>query len=155
MRQYGHMAKSSRTDLRRSHRAISPKQPDVVRQESVFHHGPLPSPDTLRGYDDLVPGAASIIIKMATDQAAHRQALEREAQESDVLARNKTLDIEDARIRGTIINERIGMFCGWVVAAGCVGGAIWSAVNDKPWPLIAVFLSLPVASIIRAFSGKT
>jgi uncharacterized membrane protein len=39
--------------------------------------GPLPPPDILRGYDQIVPGAAARILKMAEEQAQHRQNLER------------------------------------------------------------------------------
>ena len=39
--------------------------------------GPLPPPDLLRGYDLVVPGAAERILKMAEEQAKHRQNLER------------------------------------------------------------------------------
>jgi uncharacterized membrane protein len=39
--------------------------------------GTLPPPDVLRGYNEIVPGAAERIIKMAEQQAQHRQSLER------------------------------------------------------------------------------
>jgi uncharacterized membrane protein len=39
--------------------------------------GPLPHPDILRGYDQVVPGAAERILVMAEEQARHRQSLER------------------------------------------------------------------------------
>jgi len=154
MPQYRPIATVSKNEIRHGAQPPVAEPNSVVSQEARFHHGPIPAPETLRRYDDLIPGSATIIIKMATDQAAHRQTLERDAQESDIQDRRKMLQTEDARIKGTILNERIGMVCGWLVAAGCVGGAIWSAVNDKPWPIVAAFLSLPVASIIRAFAGK-
>jgi len=151
---YKAMAKSPKSEVRRSAKPPMTEQSSVVQQEARFHHGPIPAPETLRRYDDLIPGSAATIIKMATDQVAHRQTLEREAQEHDARDRRKMLETEDVRIRGAILNERIGMVCGWLVAAGCVAGAVWSAVSGKPWQIIAAFLSLPVASIIRAFAGK-
>ena len=39
--------------------------------------GPLPPPALLRGYEDVLPGAADRIIRMAEQQAQHRQHLER------------------------------------------------------------------------------
>ena len=43
-----------------------------------FSHfsGPLPSPEALGKYEQICPGSADRIIKMAEGQAAHRQALE-------------------------------------------------------------------------------
>jgi len=148
------MAKSPQNEVRRAAQAPQTEHNSVMQQEARFHHGPIPAPETLRRYDDLIPGAAATIIKMATDQVAHRQTLEREAQEHDARDRRKMLETEDARIRGAMVNERIGMVCGWLVAAGCVGGAVWCAISGKSWQIVASLLSLPVASIIRAFAGK-
>lgn len=55
----------------------------VLHEEQSFS-GPLPHPAILRAFDDVVPGAAERIIKMAEEQAAHRKALERKVIESDV-----------------------------------------------------------------------
>jgi len=151
MRQSKNMAKSPKRDIQRGVQQSTPKQVEIVQQDASFYRGPIPAPETLRRYEDLIPGSAATIIKMATDQAAHRQALERQAQESDARDRSKMVQTEDARIRGTLINERIGMVCGWLVAIGCLSAAAWSAVNDKPWPIVLAFLGLPVASMVRAF----
>lgn len=47
----------------------------IVSETSTFS-GPLPSPDTLLGYEKACPGAADRVIAMAEKQAAHRQELE-------------------------------------------------------------------------------
>lgn len=48
---------------------------------AAMHHssfsGPLPPPDVLKRYNEVVPGAAERIITMAEAQAKHRQELER------------------------------------------------------------------------------
>ena len=46
---------------------------DAVRE---VHVGPLPAPETLAQYDQVLNGAAERIIAMAENQAAHRQELE-------------------------------------------------------------------------------
>ena len=38
--------------------------------------GPIPPPNIIKGYEDIVPGAADRIISMAEKQAEHRQAME-------------------------------------------------------------------------------
>lgn len=128
----------------------TPQPQTRVSVVSQKFEGPIPPPDVLQRYDELMPGAASIIIEMAQNQAAHRQLLELEAQRADIAARDKQLDIEGSRISGILLNERLGVFLGWTVAAGCTSAAAWSMWVDKPWPITALFLSLPVASIINA-----
>ena len=43
-------------------------------QES--HSGPLPHPSILRGYEDVCPGAADRVIRMAEQRAMHRETFE-------------------------------------------------------------------------------
>jgi len=45
--------------------------------------GPIPSPSVLQKYDELVPGLADRIVKMAENQSAHRIAIESKAINSD------------------------------------------------------------------------
>lgn len=54
----------------------------VVQSQSFS--GPLPHPEILKKFDDVVPGAAERIIKMAEEQSAHRKDLERKVIESDI-----------------------------------------------------------------------
>jgi uncharacterized membrane protein len=46
--------------------------------------GPLPHPEILKMYNDIMPGSAEKIIKMAEDQSLHRRNLENKVIESDV-----------------------------------------------------------------------
>lgn len=39
--------------------------------------GPIPPPNIIRGYEEIVPGAADRIIAMAENQSKHRQDMER------------------------------------------------------------------------------
>ncbi len=57
----------------------------VVQQTSTqSFSGPLPPPEILKKFDEVVPGAAERIIKMAEEQSAHRKELERKVIESDI-----------------------------------------------------------------------
>src|SRR3990167_6669765 len=55
----------------------------LLRQETSFS-GPLPPPETLKKFDEVVPGAAERIIKMAEGQFVHRTELEKLVIKSDV-----------------------------------------------------------------------
>jgi len=63
-----------------------PQQPatrDFQVTSAKFHQGPLPSPEVLAGYEQIHPGAANRIIRMAEQQVKHRQSLEQKIVSSD------------------------------------------------------------------------
>ena len=86
------MSKSSRKNKRanrqkpHSHLPVSmqtPKTPQALATtttttQTTFaqHIGPIPSPENLAKYNEIVPDAANRILKMAESQASHRQNLE-------------------------------------------------------------------------------
>lgn len=45
--------------------------------QSKSHSGPLPAPDTLSEYNELIPNGAERIMKMAENQQSHRHELEK------------------------------------------------------------------------------
>jgi len=55
----------------------------MLRQKTSFS-GPLPPPEILKKFDEVVPGAAERIIKMAEDQFHHRTELEKKVIDSDI-----------------------------------------------------------------------
>lgn len=87
--------------------AASPGSPEIrpsrVRmRQTVTFSGPLPPPEILQGYDDVLPGAAERIIAMAERQAAHRQDLERRV------------------IRANITTARLGIAAGLIITLAVV-----------------------------------
>lgn len=56
----------------------------VVVHQSQSFSGPLPPPEVLQKFNDVVPGAAERIVRMAEEQATHRKELERKVIESDI-----------------------------------------------------------------------
>lgn len=67
-------------DVERSSRSApagAAQQPQfVARVQGTLFQGPLPHPEILAGYDQVLPGAADRIITMAEKNQAHRHALE-------------------------------------------------------------------------------
>jgi uncharacterized membrane protein len=55
----------------------------MAQFEQKVHQGPLPDPETLRGYEDIVPGAAERIISLMEQQSMHRMSIERSVLEGD------------------------------------------------------------------------
>ena len=48
---------------------------EIIQVQREFS-GPIPHPDIIRGYENVVPGSANRIIEMAEKQAKHRQDME-------------------------------------------------------------------------------
>lgn len=55
-----------------------------METQMTIRSGPLPSADELDGYEKVLPGAADRIIKMAENQARHRQNLENKAVDAGI-----------------------------------------------------------------------
>ena len=51
---------------------------------SQYYSGPLPHPDIMKGYDELVPGAAERILSMTEKEQSHRHELETRMVESEI-----------------------------------------------------------------------
>jgi uncharacterized membrane protein len=126
-------------------------QAHIIQTTQKLHQGPIPSPEVLRDYDLVVAGAAERIIAMAEQQSHHRQQLEARSLESDIEAQRKKSQTEQMSVSGPITNERIGLVLGFIVAAGCVTAAAVGMARGAPPLTIGLFLSLPVAGIIKAF----
>lgn len=126
-------------------------QPKVTTTTTIAHHsGPLPPPDDLHRYDQLLPGAAQRIIVMAETEQRHRISMEQATLISDQRHRDQVLAAQVSNGNSVFRSDLFGQLCGWTVAMGCVGGAIYTvSVGGSPWA-VAAFLGLPVATIINA-----
>lgn len=51
-------------------------------QHETHHSGPLPAPETLQQYNEIIPNGAERIMQMAESQSEHRKSLERKVIES-------------------------------------------------------------------------
>ncbi|MFA4890031.1 MAG: DUF2335 domain-containing protein [Candidatus Paceibacterota bacterium] len=103
----------------------------VVRQQMTFS-GPLPPPYVLKGYDDIVPGAAKIIIDMAENQSAHRQELEKKVINSD------------------ISNSKLGLFFGFAIGlVGIISGTFLVYSGHTPTGFVISFGT--IASLVGVF----
>ena len=98
---------------------------EVVR---ASFSGPLPHPSTLKGYEQICPGAADRIIKMAENQMHHRHDIEKKFLSTN--SRNSFLGILFAFILGLVIALG-GIYCviiGKQVSGLLFGGAGLSTI---------------------------
>lgn len=86
--------------------------PLLYAQTLASFEGPLPPPNVLAAYDEVVPGAAERLLDMAEKQARHRQHLER-------------LVVEGAHRRA---NQ--GLWVGFAVAVLFLAASVWLILTD-------------------------
>ena len=97
------------------------------RQQTLFQ-GPIPPVEDFAGYERILPGAADRILKMAENQAGHRQTLERRA------------------LTGDLIKVMMGTVLAYITFAGAMAGAVYLLANDKPlYGLAALVTALGAA----------
>jgi uncharacterized membrane protein len=94
--------------------------------------GPLPPPEALERYNQILPGAAERIIAMAETQHQHRQGLERHVIHSNVKA------------------QKLGTILGFIVAMTVVLGGMYLVHEGKNAPGLAAVLTA-LASLVGVF----
>ncbi len=115
------------------------------QQHSVSHQsttqitsGPIPSPDILTGYDQIVPGAAERILQMAENDATHVHSMQASALEA------KKIEVKRGQNYGLAIGiaalavSALAIFLNQPWVAGTIGGT--TVVG-----LVAVFVTGRVA----------
>lgn len=88
----------------------------VVRTESFS--GPIPPPDTLARYEQMVPGAADRIIAMAENESDHRRELESRSLVADITNREST-----------VTESRLGQCFAFLFGLFTVGCGTYAAVH--------------------------
>lgn len=98
--------------------------------------GPVPPPEVLAKYDEVVPGAGDRIFAMAERQAAHRQDLEKRVISSNMAA------------------ERLGTCLGFILAmTALVGGFYLIATGHSSVGIVSIISSLAIPAGAFAY-GK-
>ncbi len=69
------LVKLSEKDREKAARVIMAQISTIITKTSFS--GPLPPPEILQGYENVIPGSAERILKMAESQSTHRQQIEK------------------------------------------------------------------------------
>ena len=91
--------------------------------------GPIPSPETLAKYNEIIPNAAERILAMAEKQQEHRQQLERRV----IFANTRS--------------QTYGLVAGFVIAMTAICGGIWLIAHGKDASGITAILGSLVALV--------
>jgi len=87
----------------------------IATVETKTWSGPIPPPQTLEGYEMLVPGAADRILKLAETQTAHR------------------IDMESTVIRGDSKRSYLGLIAGFALSTMVIAGGIYLIAIGHDW----------------------
>ena len=120
------------------HQPNSGKQITVKAIHQEFQ-GPIPPPEILAAYNQIIPGGADRILKQAESETAHRQSLEKKAIDAEIEGlKNEALDVRRGQIFGLIIG-----------LTTIISGTI-CAVNGASVPAIFIGTS-GVVGLVSAF----
>jgi uncharacterized membrane protein len=94
-----------------------------MEAHAVAFSGPLPPPEILARYNEILPGAAERIIAMAENQNVHRRELEKKV------------------INGNVFSQNVGMILGFIIAMTAIIGGIWLASKGMATQGLAAILA--------------
>ena len=98
--------------------------------------GPLPPPEALQRYDEILPGGADRIFRMAEDRHRHQMEQEKAAIELErdaLLSAGKNIAAEHSR-------SRLGLVFAFIIALAGIGtGAYLTAVGKAGFGMAFVF----------------
>lgn len=133
----------SKPDELQSEGSVPERQEVVVRlsdeaEEEVVlsivraYSGPLPDPATLKGFEEVLPGAADRIIRMAEEESKHRH----------------TISSRDL-IQGFVLNI-VGQIFALLIALAGIGGGVYCISKGYQWS--GGFLGgLPILGLVWVF----
>ena len=103
----------------------------IIRSE--MYSGPIPPPEALARYEEIQPGAADRILKMAEKQQEHRMALETKA------------------IGGQVDQSKRGQLFGFILVFVCIAVAVFFAVYFGMTAFAVTFLCVTMVSVVGLF----
>ncbi len=116
---------------------------EIHQISATTFSGPLPPPEIMQGYDQIVPGAADRIITIFESEVSHRQKMEEKQLDAD---------IKDKKVEHTLTFS--GMLFGLIVSISLITVGGFLIYHDKAVAGYFVCIS-SMAGIIAAFlSGK-
>ena len=108
--------------------------------------GPLPPPDALALYDQIVPGGADRLLTMA--EKGHQHRMDQETAQIEL--EKATLQSVNAAIANDASRSRWGLVSGFVIALVGMGIGGWlTTIGNGGFGL--VFLFVPLASLVGTF----
>jgi uncharacterized membrane protein len=122
-------------------------------QATQLYQGPVPHPDILEKFDQIVPGTAQRLFQLAEDESIHRRRQEEQANLANINAQQKQLLIAEYQTKAVYRSDCLGQFAGILISLCCIGGAIYLSLNNHEI-VAGALAAIPTASVIQAFFSK-
>ena len=97
-----------------SRRVPAVTKTEVTAQRTSFS-GPIPHPEILKGYNEIIPGAAERVLVMAENEAKHQREMEATA------------------LRTARAEVRLGQWLGFGIGIAVLGTSIAALFLGSPW----------------------
>lgn len=104
--------------------------------KAMAHSGPLPDPESLARYNEIIPNGADRIMKMAENQQGHR------------------FDIERKVVKGTNNQTTRGQWFALIIALILIGAAIFFGINKQPELAKSILITTLIGVVGLFISGK-
>jgi len=105
------------------------------RIETEIFSGPIPPPNLLAKYNDIIPNGADRILAMAERQSAHRESLESKV------------------VNGNLSNQKTGTIFGFILCLVVIlGGVYIMAIGRNGWGFAAILSALASLATVFAVS---
>lgn len=114
------------------HRGSQPQAQQQRVTQQVQWTGPLPPPDALDKFNQIIPNGADRILKMAESEQAHR------------------IEYEKAGVLATAREARRGQYLGAAISLAAIVAAAVSAGMGAHWAVSVAFVGVPVLGLVRA-----
>jgi uncharacterized membrane protein len=121
------------------HKPPTSQQKVQIATAIKHHEGPLPAPEDLAHYNQIVPGFAERIVFMAEEESSHRRVQEKTALDADISFN-----------RMDFIERRIGQIMGFTICVSLI--ILGFTLVLKGFPIAGtIFGGVGMAPVIWAF----
>lgn len=86
-----------------------------VQVISKTHIGPLPDPETLERYSEIIPDGANRVMDMAEKQQNHK------------------INIENKIVTGQLQQSNLGQIFAFIIGMSFLGGGVYCIINGHEW----------------------
>lgn len=114
------------------HKQGGQQQITVQHSVSAGWSGPLPPPEALAKFNEVVPNGAERIMAMAEIEQRHR------------------IDYETTGINASVTETRRGQWLGASISLIAIVGAIISIILEAHWAVSCALVGVPILGIIKA-----
>ena len=115
----------------------------AIAQKEERFSGPVAHPKHLKQYEEILPGSAERMLKMAENSLFHNQAIQKIAVDAEVIERRLTIDAD-------IKYRHLGIWLGFSALLSMFACAFLSMYLGHAW-VAGAFLGVGATGIVTAF----